>query len=443
VTIALEVSQGLGRYFLETHDPEERRTLASTALVFTVSNYSVAAVVALLFAKPLAAVLLGHGVRTSLMTVAIVGLWSSGILYLTQYLLQIQLRPAAFGVVTIVTTLFGLGTSAVLVLGFRVGVLGALIGQPIGAVAGAVVAFWLTRALYRFRFDVGRLKRMLGYSVPLIPGSVGVFLNAYADRLAIRSRLNVAEVGVYGAGYRLALIVSLLLLGLQGAVSPLVLSRHAEDETRIELARLFRLFCAMALAVVLLMSLFAPELLHILTRPAYYRGATVVPFVVAASFLAGMYVFAPGLNIVKRTRLLGLVAGLTGAVNLGLAFGLVGPLGIRGPALAFLVACAAGFVALMVLSQHVYPVPHDWRRLLPRAIAVGGLVAIAAAVLGETVSIGYVLIKLALAAVGLVVIAGLLDRAEFVELAHFLQGLGPMLRRARRRARRQQRETPP
>jgi O-antigen/teichoic acid export membrane protein len=442
VTVALEISQGLGRYFVEAPDPEERRTLASTALIFSVSMYSMAGAVALLLVKPLTSLLLGPGARSSLMVVAVVGMWCSGILYLAQYLLQYQLRPAAFAVVTLVTAVAGAGTSAVLVLGVRIGVMGALAGQAVGCGTGAAVAFGLSPSLYRFRFDFQRLKRMLAYSVPLIPSSVGVFLNAYADRTAIRARLTVADVGVYGAGYRLALVVSIMLLGLQGALSPLVLSRHREAQTRPELARLFRLFCAAALAVFLLVSLFASDVLHLLTRPAYYRGATVVPFVIAASFLGGMYPFAPGLSIAKRTRLFGLVIGLTGAVNLMLAFGLVGPMGIRGPAVGFLVACAAGFAIVMALSQRIYRVPHDWRRLLPRVAAVGGLVALAASVLGEGVSTGSILAKLIFAAVGLGLIAGLLDRAELVGLVRHLRASGQILRRVRRRGLRRRNARP-
>ena len=442
VTVALEVSQGLSRYFLDTTDPEERRTLASTAVIFTVCTFSAALAVALVFDQRLATILFGHGVSTAIMAAAIVGVWCSGLLYLTQFLLQIQFRPRAFGIVTVVTTVVGATTSAILVLGFRVGVIGAFIGQIAGAVAGTAVAFGLSRPLYSLRFDFRRLGRMLSYSVPLIPGSVGVFLNAYADRIAIRTQLGVSEVGVYGAGYRLALIVSLLLLGLQGAVSPLVLARHAEEGTRDALARLFRLFCAVALAVLLLLSLFAIEALHILTPTSYYAGARVVPFVVAASFLGGMYVFAPGLNIVKKTFRIGVVVGVTGAVNLILAFALVEPLGIRGPALAFLAACGVGFGALMVLSQRVYRVPYEWGRLLPRAIVVAGLIAIPSATLGETVSVEYVLIKIALSAVGLAAIAGLVDRGEFVELGRLLRGLGSTLRRVPQRALRRRHVTP-
>jgi O-antigen/teichoic acid export membrane protein len=435
VTIALEISQGLGRYFLETRDPEERRTLASTALVFTLVTYSVGAIAALLLVDPLTALLFGQGVKPSLTAVAIVGMWAGGILYLTQFLLQIQLRPVAYGIVTLVTTGAGAATSVFLVFGLKTGVIGVLIGQVVGCSAGAAVAFGLSRSLCGLRFDTERLKRMLAYSIPLIPGSAGVFLNAYADRIAIRTHLGISEVGVYGAGYRLALIVSLVLLGLQGALSPLVLAHHTEQQTRRELARLFRLFSAIALAVFLVMSLFAIELLHVLTRPAYYPGATIVPFVIAASFFGGMYVFAPGLNIAKRTGLFGLVFGLTGGVNLLLAFLLVRGLGIRGPALAFLIACAGGFVTLMALSQRVYPVPHDWRRLLPRAIAVGGLVAAASAVLGEAVSAEYFLIKLMLVAVGLAIIGGLVDRTELLGLVRLLRASGQSLRRTRRETR--------
>lgn len=443
VTVALEVSQGLGRYFLDTADPMEQRALASTAVIFSVFTFSIAAALALVFEHALATILFGRGgVSTAIMAAAIIGVWSSGILYLTQFLLQIQLRPRAFGVVTIVTTGVGAGTSAILVLAFRTGVIGVFIGQIAGAAVGAAVAFGLSRPLYSFRFDVHRLARMLSYSIPLIPGSIGVFLNAYADRIAVRTQLGVSEVGVYGAGYRLALVVSLLLLGLQGAVGPLVIARHAEEGTPAELARLFRLFCAMALAVLLVLSLFAIEALHVLTPPSYYAGATVVPLVVAASFLAGMYVFAPGLNIARKTFRIGVVVGVTGAVNLILAFALVGPVGIRGPAVAFLIACAVGFAMLMVLSQRLYRVPYEWRRLLPRAFIVGGILAFASAVLGETVSVGYVLVKLALAAVGLAAIAGLLDREEFVGVALLLRDSGGMLRRARQSALRRQRATP-
>jgi O-antigen/teichoic acid export membrane protein len=251
---------------------------------------------------------------------------------------------------------------------------------------------------------------MLAYSIPLIPASIGSFLNAYADRLAIRTRMTLADVGVYGAGYRLSLIVSIVLVGFQGAMTPLVLSRHEDEDTRAGLATMLRYFAAIALLIFLLISLFADELLHLLTRPAYYAGAKVVPFVVAGAFLGGMYGFAPGLNIAKRTRLLGTIIAATGLLNLALAFALVGPLGVRGPAVAFVVACAAGFAAVMAVSQRVYPVEHSWWRLGIVTATVVGVVVLSRVAFGHEVAVGAIVAKLGLAALGLGFISLLLPR---------------------------------
>jgi len=98
--------------------------------------------------------------------------------------------------------------------------------------------------------------------------------------------------------------------------------------------------------------------------------------VVAAAFFAGMYIFAPGLNIARRTRRFAVVTVAGGAANLVLALLLVGPLGIRGAALSFLATQAAAFGALMVASQRLYPVPHEWGRL---ALGLGAGVALTAA----------------------------------------------------------------
>ena len=59
-----------------------------------------------------------------------------------------------------------------------------------------------------------------------MPASTGVFFNGYADRLAIQARMTLGDVGLYGVGYRLSLIVGLTLIGFQGALMPLILRRH-------------------------------------------------------------------------------------------------------------------------------------------------------------------------------------------------------------------------
>jgi O-antigen/teichoic acid export membrane protein len=294
LTLALEISQGVGRFFPEAQGQHDREGYASTALIFTFFAYTISLGVALVFVRPLTTVIFGGGVQVSTTYLSIAVMWCSGMLYLTQDLLRWQLRPRAFAAVSVATAAIVTAASAILVLGFNLGVNGALTGQLIGFGCAAAFALALSRRLFHLRFDRAKLRRMLAYSIPLIPASVGVFLNIYADRVAIRARLTLNDVGLYGAAYRLSIITSLILLGFQNAFRPLVLSRHEQPETRRDLAQIFRLFCALALVTFLLVSLFADEFLRVLTRPAFYNAAGVVPFIVGAAFLSGMYFFAPG-----------------------------------------------------------------------------------------------------------------------------------------------------
>lgn len=431
LTIALEISQGLGRHFADARSDADRRAYASTALIFSATVYSVFLAAALVLAPQLTDMLFGAGVDPDVVRVAMCAMWTSGMLYLGQDLLRWQLRPGAYAAVALTTAGVTSISAAVLILGFGVGVTGAFAAQLLGGLTAGALAYWLGREMFRPLFDRAKLREMLAFSLPLVPASIGVFLNGYADRVAIQSQMTLADVGIYGVAYRMAVIVGLVLLGFQTALMPLILARHAEESTPPELERIFRLFCALALGVLLLISIGADALVRVLTPPAYYSAADLVPFVVAAAFFAGMYIFAPGLNIAKRTIPFAVIAVCAGVANLGLAFALVGPLGITGAALAFLLTSAAGFTALMIASQRLYPVPHDWPRLIACAAGIAVLVAISRSLPGDPALA--IPANLAIGAVGLLALGRWMvapdERAQLAAMLARMGRLRPAVRR--------------
>jgi O-antigen/teichoic acid export membrane protein len=376
LTVALEISQALGRYLYESKSAAERSIYTSTALLFTLFCFFVFAAVTLPFSAYMSHAIFESAISPGVMRIAIAGWWVNGILYLMQDQLRWRLRSGAFAAVSIIVALATTVTSAVLVLGLRTGVSGAIVGQLVGCGCGLIVTISLSRGIYTRRFDWHLCRNMLRYSIPLIPASVGVFLNSYADRLALQHEGSLAQVGVYGIAYRLALIAGLALVGFQGAVMPLVLSRHDDPATRVDLAHLFRIFCALALGVVLLLSVLAAPAVRLLAAPAYSGAAAITPYVVVATLLGGMYMFAPGLIIAKRTGVLALIAVSSGVLNAALAFAAVPLLGIQGAAIATLVSSIWYFGIMLPLSQRLYHVPYDWPRIATAATVIAALVIV-------------------------------------------------------------------
>ncbi len=110
-------------------------------------------------------------------------------------------------------------------------------------------------------------------------------------------------MGLYGIGYRLSSIAGLVMVGFQGALTPLIYTYHREEDTPRQLARIFRLFLAFALIMFLGLSLFSIDILRFFTTAPFYGGSVVVVYLVPAILLAQMNIFAPGIDIAKKTYL--------------------------------------------------------------------------------------------------------------------------------------------
>ena len=198
LTVALEVNQGLGRYFMTP--PEERVDYASTALLFTIGAYTVFAAIALPLAVPLTHALLAPASILRSREWRSSGSGSPGSCIWPRISCAGAMRPRAYGLVAVTTAAVTAIATVVLVLGFGVSA-SAGIGQLAGALAAGALLFVLSRGAYAPRFDRRKLGAMLAFSLPLVPSSIGVFLNGFADRLVLQHSRSLTDVGIYGSRF--------------------------------------------------------------------------------------------------------------------------------------------------------------------------------------------------------------------------------------------------
>jgi O-antigen/teichoic acid export membrane protein len=371
LTLALEISQAVARFFPDAKTDEAKVAYASTALWFTVGVYTLFVIVAYLVSKPFSEWLLESSTRVEIFQIAILSIWGNGLFYLIQNQLRWQLQSLSYAIASFVFTLVSITMSILFVLIFKWGVIGVIYGQLIGSLVGAILAFYFARHSYRFVFDWTRCKEMLQFSIVLVPSSVGVFITLYIDRIAIKELMSITDVGLFGVGYRLASVIGLLMIGIQGALTPLVYTHYREPNTPGEIARIFRYFISLALLLYLVLSLFAREILVIFTTPEYYPAAIVVPLLVPAVLLSGMYVFAPGLNIAKKTGIIAIINIISAVLNTVLNFVFIPIFGIQGAALSTLLSAMVTFAAYLGYGQKFYFVPHLWARLGAAVLSVG------------------------------------------------------------------------
>jgi O-antigen/teichoic acid export membrane protein len=215
---------------------------------------------------------------------------------------------------------------------------------------------------------------MQRFGLPLVPSGLAIWAIDFADRFFLLKLKNAAEVGLYSVGVRISTAILLLLIALRTAWPAFAYSIKEDDEAKRTYAFVLTYVLFVSSWVALTLSLLAPWLVRLLTTPAFYGGARVVPLLVfGATAFIGFNVMSIGIGRAKATQFNWVVTGAAAVIAVGLNLILIPPYGMMGAAASTLVAYTVMFLGMTVRAQQVFPVPYQWRRL---ATVVGAAVAL-------------------------------------------------------------------
>jgi O-antigen/teichoic acid export membrane protein len=361
--VALEITQALARFYADAEGEEAKRRMASTVLWFTAAAYAMAGGASFLAAEPFAAWVLGSGDMAGVLRIGLAGIVANGFFYLVQNQLRFALRSKAFAAISLVYAFATVGLGVLLGYGLEMGLAGVLWGLFAGTAAAAALGLFLLRRSYRLEYDGALLRTMLGFSLPLVPSALATFLTLYSNRMILNGLEGLDAVGLFGVAARVAGAITLLIIGLQSALTPLVYAHYREPGTPGQLARLTEGFTAVALGCCLALGLFAWEILALFVERRYMGAAPLVLLLAPATLFGQMYIFFPGIPIAKRTRLQLLIFAITAAATLALNWLLIGAFGLPGAALATFGASLLFLVLWAATSQRLYPIPVSWGRI--------------------------------------------------------------------------------
>ena len=364
LTIALEISQGVSRFYIETVNPVQKMLYASSAFWFTFLMYFFFVIGTITNSNSLSILILGRSGLNDIFNTGMIYIFFNGIFYLIQNQFRWELKSKMYALVSLLNSLVTAGVSIWLTYVLKFGLKGLLLGMLSGSVIATIIGFFLLRKSFRFRFEYMHLKEMLSFSSPLVFSGIAVWLSQYIDRIMIKHYLSIEQLGLFGIGYRIASIVGLVMIGFQGALTPLIYNNYTKQETPSEIAQIFRYFIVAALYFFLFLTLFSIDILKLFTTVNYYNAKSVIIYLVPAMLFANMYIFAPGIGISKKSHLF-IWINLGGAlINFLLNIILIPLFGIKGAGIATMIGYLSVFIMNMRLSQNFYFVPHKWKPII-------------------------------------------------------------------------------
>lgn len=374
--VALEISQGLARYWADAKDQDGRRKMASTALWFSAGMYGLFLVFGLVFSAPLSRWLLGAEGFLPAFQLGLGFIAINGIYYLLLNQFRWELRSKAYAVASLAFAFATLVFAVIFCFWLDMGLEGVMLSQLLAACCVVGLSWWLLTSSFTWDFDVRSLRRMLAFSAPLVPAGLAIFISLYVNRVALSHFASLDEVGLFGIASRLAGVAGLIMVGIQSALTPLVYQHFQEPETPARIARLFNWFLAVAMAASLGLTLAAEKLLLIFATPEYMAAASLVAYLAPALLLSQMYIFAPGIAIRKKTHWQLWVAILAAGVSMLGNWLLVPRWGSAGAAVATLLSALVFFAAWVGVSQRLYRIPYAWGRIALATLAFAACVGL-------------------------------------------------------------------
>ncbi|MBR4845427.1 MAG: polysaccharide biosynthesis C-terminal domain-containing protein [Bacteroidaceae bacterium] len=246
---------------------------------------------------------------------------------------------------------------------------GYAFGINLVCTASITLFLWPELTGFRYVFDYRLWRQILSYSLPILILGLAGILNQTVDKIIFpfvykgTEQAARAQLGIYGAASKIAMIMAMLIQAFRFAYEPFVFGKSAEKDNRDTYAMAMKYFIIFALMAFLAVMCYMDLLRHIIA-PSYWEGLRVVPIVMLAEIFMGIYFnLSFWYKLTDKTHY-GAWFSLAGCIVIVLINTLLVP---QYGYMACAWAGVAGYGVCMLLSyfigQQKYPIHYDLRSI--------------------------------------------------------------------------------
>ncbi|MGM9868384.1 MAG: lipopolysaccharide biosynthesis protein [Sodaliphilus sp.] len=239
--------------------------------------------------------------------------------------------------------------------------------------------FWKELVGTRWSFSGALLRRMLGYAWPILVLGIAGILNQAADKILFPIIYEGADaskqLGIYGAAVKIAMIMALITQAFRYAYEPFVFGKSKDTDSKDTYAKAMKYFIIFTLLAFLAV-IAGIDVLKRIIAPDYWEGLKVVPIVMAAEMMMGVYFnLSFWYKLIDKT-IWGAVFSFAGcAVLFAVNFIFVPQYGYMACAWGGFAGYATAMVLSYVVGQKYYPIAYPMGSIAFYVVLAGALYA--------------------------------------------------------------------
>ncbi len=297
---------------------------------------------------------------------------------LTLSQLRVEEKPTFYISSNILRLTVSMGATIYLLIYAHRGVVGIQEALILGNLSFLIAVFPYILKRIEAKFNLPVLKEMLIFSLPLALGSISGVLLAQFDRYVLNFKSTLLNVGVYSIGFKIANTTKVFIINsIQIALTPTYFKLMNHPDNKAIYSRIMTWFTILVVYVSLFLSLFGLEITKLFSAGTMYWDAYKIIPIISLGIIFGTLKDASviGLQIAKRTSIIGIVLMLIAVLNLGLNIMLIPLFGTIGAAVSSLLAQVIYFLIIHHYAQKHYRIPYRLDRVFT-IIIIGGILFI-------------------------------------------------------------------
>lgn len=224
-------------------------------------------------------------------------------------------------------------------------------------------------AAFKSSFDKKLLALILKYSYPLLVAGLAGTINEALDRILLKhllpmDQMPMEQLGIYGANYKLAVLMTLFVQMFKYAAEPFFFGKSRDKNAKELYADVMTFFVVAGLFIFLLVNLYLDYFILFIGKN-FREGVHIVPVILMANLVMGIFFNLSIWYKLNNKTMIGAILVLIGAVITVVVNSLFIPrFGYVASAWAHLLCYSVMVVLSYLWSRKHYPIPYKTGRII-------------------------------------------------------------------------------
>ena len=363
----LGASSALGRFYFEENSDLYKDKIFTTALIVTLVGAFLLISCGLVFAKPLSISLFETDKYYLPIILILIAASFGFLLNLMTLLLRYENKAGLFFIIIISGVLVNFIVTYSLLLKFNYGILAPIYGVLISNSLSFFILVLIKIKNLTKKLKIDHFKLILFFGIQSSLAGLSFYLLEWIDRLIINELLDLKDVGIYSLGYRLGVIINILL------VTPFVLvwapmrMQYAKSENIVFFtSKVISYYTVVGVLILLFTILFGEEILKLFfVNEEYSEAFSITPIIMTSLFIFGYQNIVDfGIYLRKKIYFYTIISVILILVNVTLNYFLLPKYGYVAAAFITLITYILSSTAIFFVSNNYFKIEIEKKRVL-------------------------------------------------------------------------------